>query len=100
MTEDMREIDLKEKKAIEEFMINGCGCAKECSSFFEESYLIKMRSDCSEMTHQELDALIMGQLLAVVNCSSETSSSRHTKHTRIKKSCQFMLGGNKVINQQ
>ena len=94
--EEEREIDVKEKQKIETYLREGCGCAKQCSSQFDESFLVKMRSDCAELTHQELDLLVMGQLLAVVNLSQETSAMRHLPHPRQKMYSQFMLGSKKV----
>ena len=95
-SEEMRDIDVKESQRIDQYLREGCGCSRECSSRFDESFLLKMRSDCAQLTHEQLDLLVMGQLLAVLSCSSDTSSNKHTPHTRIKKSSQFLFGGDKV----
>ena len=49
---DTREIDVKEKERVQAYMVEGCGCSKQCSSHFDEAYLTKMRSDCAELTHE------------------------------------------------
>ena len=91
-----REIDVKERQIIEEYFMEGCGCLRRCSSHIDESFLSKMRSNCAELTHDQLDLLVMGQLLAVVNYSAATTSMRHEPHHSIKKSTQFLFGGDNV----
>ena len=90
------EIDVRERQMIEEYLMEGCGCLRRCSSHIDESFLSKMRSNCAKLTHNQLDLLVMGQLLAVVNYSAATTSMRHEPHHRIKKSTQFLFGGDKV----
>ena len=94
--EDTRAIDVKEKERVQAYMAEGCGYSKECSSRFDEAYLTKMRSDCAELTHEQLDLAVMGQLLGFVVDSKNTGGERHSPHPTLKKSCQFLQRGNKV----
>ena len=93
---DTRVIDVKERERVQAYMVEGCGCSKQCSSRFDEAYLTKMRSDCAELTHEQLDLVVMGQLLGFVVDSENTGGERHSPHPRLKKSCQFLHRGNKV----
>ena len=91
-----RDIDEREKQKIETYLRDGCGCVKNCSSHFDEVYLMKIRSDCAELTHDQLDLIVMGQLLSCVTESSETGGTRHIPHPRVRPSCSFLHRGAKV----
>ena len=91
-----RDINEREKQKIEIYLRDGCGCVKNCSSHFDEVYLMKIRSDCAELTHDQLNLVVMGQLLSCVTESSETGVTRHIPHHRVRPSCSFLHGGVKV----
>ena len=63
---DQRDIDLQEDKRVTEFCTNGCGCTLvhkgPCSSQFSIDHYKTMRADCAELTWDELNMVIMGQV--------------------------------------
>ena len=93
---ELRPEDERENKRITSFLEKGCGCAQNCSKFFDESSFKNMRDDCKELPNDQLDFLIMGNLLSVVVSSASTSALRHTPTPRKKAYSYFMYGGQKV----
>ena len=87
---------MREREKIQTYLTEGCGCVKNCSSFYDESYVTKIRSDCAELTNGELDMVVMGQLLGFVEDSQETGGIRHNPQLRQRMSCQFLHRGVKV----
>ncbi len=97
-TDEDRLIDAKERENVIKYLSDGCGCIKQCSSSFDECYLTKIRSDCAELTHDQLDLVVMGQVLAVIDSSSQTGGQKHTPTKRFRNSCQFRHKNNKVFD--
>ena len=57
---------------VQQFCTRGCGCTlfkgQPCSSIFSESRMRDARYTAMEMTHNELDLVILGKLSACTNC--------------------------------
>ena len=70
-----------EEQAISEFMSSGCGCSKglgkPCCQQFPDEYIRTYRLGCIELTHSELNMIILGQLAACVNSSSGVFTVNH-----------------------
>ena len=67
-------VELRLCESIEEgllatFASVGCGCSKKCSSQFSLSYIRDMRAQCYDLSHNELDLILLGQLVASTNTS-------------------------------
>ena len=62
-----------EKKFVIEFLAQGCGCKswnkKPCSFQFSSDYITEVRSTCASLAREELDMVILGQIMALSNCS-------------------------------
>ena len=77
----MRELD-KEEEAVKEFVCRGCGCdfglkKTPCSMLFPIEHYLSLRASFSEMSHDELDLFVMGQIMA--HCYQ--SSMLHGHHS-------------------
>lgn len=74
---------LEEEEMVAQFRTVGCGCHRKCSSQFSHQHIQDMRAQCFELTHTELDMVILGQLVASTNTSSDVAvESRHLKKER------------------
>ncbi len=83
-------------------MSTGCGCARNCYQRFSADYVSTFRLHCLELTSQELDLAVLGQMSAFVNTSSSTSDDSHvvrmrkntysTYYHQCKQVCSSMFG--------
>ena len=86
---EFRPMDYDEDWVVEDFMGESCGCkkwnGKPCSGQFDPMYVRATRLNFRELTNEQLDMAIMGQIIANSD-SSETvfTESRHQATTRKK----------------
>ena len=91
--EDTRMSDLDEKRLVDDFTSVGCGCKKgpnrsSCSLQFDRDYIASVRDSCLELSHNELDMLLMGQIIA---CTDDSYSSFFHQGKRICKAMFFFF---------
>ena len=73
---DQRDLDVTEEQLVQEFVRDGCKCdlgpsRTPCSSSITMDHLRAVRCQMADLTHDELDLVVMGQVMA--GCfSSET----------------------------
>ena len=67
----LRPCDKTEDVMVAQFASAGCGCSKKCSSQFSLKYIRDMRAECYDLTHTELDMVLLGQLVASTNTSGK-----------------------------
>lgn len=85
-----RPLDVEEEELIKTFVDRGCSCdlgpnkTPCCKSFSVEHYL-SLRCAFAEMTHDELDLIVMGQIMATCLPSSSADSSSVEKTRNIMK---------------
>ena len=84
----LRPQDEIEKKKIETFCEQGCGCPENCSANYTLHHYKTLRSQCSELDHVTLDMVIMGQIMALTSITQE------------RRQTAYMHLGLKVINNQ
>ena len=63
----LRPCDTEEEEMVAQFASAGCGCSKKCSSQFSVDYVRDIRAQCYDLTHSELDMVLLGQLMASTN---------------------------------
>ena len=68
---ELRPCDSIEEGLLATFASVGCGCSKKCSSQFSLSYIRDMRAQCYDLSHNELDLVLLGQLVASTNTSEK-----------------------------
>ena len=101
MSVTLRPLDTEEERLIREFARHGCSCdyGKDrspcCKSFTEEHYL-SLRCAFSEMTHDELDLFIMGQIMATCHQSPHSDSADKTEKHNVM---HFYHQGKRVCQQ-
>ena len=72
-------MDVLESDLITKFPSTGCGCVRKCSGQFTIEHITSMRASCTELSHSELDTMILGQLMAFVNTSSKVQQQLVTR---------------------
>ena len=66
---DQRDLDVTEEQLIQEFVRDGCKCdlgpsCTPCSSSITVDHLRAVRCQMADLTHDELDLVVMGQVMA------------------------------------
>ena len=91
------ELGDRESALVAQFIARGCGCAKSCLSQFTTEQIIDSRADCMELTREELDLVILGELHASIN-TSETRGpdSKHKLAQRQRSSVAHTHRGKPV----
>ena len=87
---DARPEDETESRKITEFLDTGCQCDLECYELFPRAHYELIRNQCSELSHEALNMVIMGQLMALTHGGSAQTLFMHQgrqvlKHEQIHK---------------
>ena len=101
----MRDLDDKESDLIKEFVSWGCGCdfgpkKTPCSMLFPLEHYQSLRTTFTEMSHDELDLFVMGQIMA--HCyQSNTLQGHHSSSPEQRKTTygQFYHQGQRVCQR-
>ncbi len=99
---ELRLRDISEDQKVEQFMTTGCSCTKwkgnSCSFQFTSEHVKDMRLSCMELTHSELDLIIMGQVLACTNTGEHTVTDVHhiAHHDRKHQYTNFLHQGHQI----
>ena len=92
-----RPCDVDEEQVVAQFTTTGCQCNKKCSTQFSSQYILEARAHCFDLSHGELDMVILGQLFASTNKSvSVAVESRHTEKERQKGHTTYYHAGKAV----
>lgn len=82
------------------FVNNTCGCTlvkgSPCSSIFPLEYYVSHRLQAADLTHNELDLVIMGSLMSVVNKGNDIKDGKHKPVKRKRTLCNFQHNGHPV----
>ncbi len=86
--------DEHDKRIIEKFVNETCGChlwnSDSCSKQFTSQHIEETRFNCADLSHNELDMVVLGSLLANSNSTEQVdSSSRHSLTPRKKNYSKF-----------
>ena len=76
----MRPLDVEEEESVKTFADRGCKCTlghnkSPCCHLFSVDHYLSIRSSFAELSHDELDMMVMGQIMATCFHSSDQSSS-------------------------
>ena len=93
----LEQLDVSEEEKVKQFVNNGCGCKKSCSKLFTLDYYTAMRNSCAELTRQELDMFVMGEISATVHDSDKTVSHRQAQD-RVNPKSLYRHKGQQVKN--
>ena len=91
----------QEEARIDLFLSSGCSCQygprnTPCHRLFSAAQYREMRDECRELTRDELDLVIMGQLRALTLRDSCTQGSKRAATTRVQTQTQFRFGGHQI----
>lgn len=84
---EVRPLDVEEEELIKTFIDRGCSCdlgphKTPCCKSFSVDHYLSLRCAFAEMTHDELDMIVMGQVMATCHLSSTAESSEAPEITR------------------
>ena len=97
---ELRPCDAMEEQLVTQFAMAGCGCNKKCSSQFSADYFHDMRAQCYDLSHSELDMILLGQLLASTNSSNRVVvTSGHLERDRKKQYTTYHHAGKAVCGK-
>ncbi len=86
--------DIEENRLVAKFFDEGCGCSKlkgqNCVQQFSASVVQEFRSQCQQLSRNELDMILIGQLEAFGDNSDNTSTEwRHSPTQRSRIHCSY-----------
>ena len=64
--------DKTEETVCSDFLNEGCGCHLKCSSRFSPSYLREVRQQMAELSKDELDLVVIGEILSTIHDGDTT----------------------------
>ena len=96
--------DSAEFPDVEAFVNATCGCDlapdnQPCSGLFSVDHYIKIRAQCSFLTHNDLDMVLLGCIMSTVNIGQHIHDGRHKPAKRQRITVSFMHEGNKVCKK-
>lgn len=74
---ELRPCDRTEELLVAQFAREGCGCSRKCSAQFSINHIRDFRAQCYELSHDELDMVLLGQLMASRNDSDHVVVESH-----------------------
>ena len=100
---DPESLLVEERQKVLDFFTKGCGCAifkdRPCSGMFNYEYIYDFRSQCAELTREELDMMLLGQLSALTDTSEQSANSlvhRHSPASRQRSYTHFVHRGKRI----
>ena len=94
------EIDDEEQRRIARFLAGGCSCklldGTPCSSQLSTSMLKRTRNECRQLTREQIDMVVMGQLCELCQSDPLTQKSKTRNSERKLTSTQYRFQGHHV----
>ena len=85
---------------IARFLAAGCSCklanGGPCCKIFSPAQYRSQRDECRELTHDELDLVVMGELRALTQRDPVTQMTKRPNAERVRSSTHFRAGGHRV----
>jgi len=85
------------------FIEHTCKCTlakgSPCSSVFPLEHYVSHRIQAADLTHDELDLVILGSLTSVVNTADNIKDGKHKPVKRKRTFCNFQHNGQQVCQQ-
>ena len=82
------------------FITKTCSCTlakgSPCSTLFTLDFYASHRLQAADLTHNELDLVIMGSLMSVVNMGNNIKDGKHKPVKRKRTFCNYQLHGHQV----
>ena len=85
-----------------EFVRATCGCSKAngkpCSTLFSEEHYADLRAQAAFLTHEQLDLVILGSVMATIHTDDSILHGRHKPAKRQKTMMTFMHHGHHLCS--
>ena len=92
-----------EEREIARFLANGCKCSlgngSPCHTLFTPSQLQAACDECRQLTHDELDMVVMGQLRALCHSDPVTQKTKAKNTERRRSTTLYRFGGHRVCQK-
>lgn len=89
--------NVQEKELISAIMSAGCEYTKRCSSQFVVEHVMSVRVYNAELSHSELNIVVLGQLMAFMNNSSTVSIAGCHKEDEPNKAYTSLFHQGKLV---
>lgn len=73
-------LDREEERKVQEFSVHGCRCRWKCSAQFNTEHYRAARANAAELSWNELNMAVMGQVMALTCCDQLTKHSTVHRH--------------------
>ena len=84
------------EEKLDDFLQKGCGCRTECYKQITQEHYLDTMERCAELTHDELDLVLLGQLMANIHLSEVVGpQSNHAASPRQVARVDFYHHGRK-----
>lgn len=102
-TSDTAQCQLDELDKCSQFVRVTCGCTKAngkpCSNLFSEEHYADLRAQAAFLTHEQLDLVILGSVMATINTDDSRLHGRHKPAKRQKTTMIFMHHGHHLCSK-
>ena len=95
----------QETEKLKALLAEGCGCkragGKPCSTLFSVEHFLSIRLQCAELTREELDFVLLGQIMATLSDGPHTTAEKH-RHTATERkltSMTFYHAGQRICGR-
>jgi hypothetical protein len=92
-----------EERRITRFILEGCKCqlnsGSPCSSLLSAADLLAARDECRQLTREQMDMVVMGQLCALCHRDPQTQKSKTRNTDRKRTTTLFRYGGYRVCQK-
>ena len=92
-----------EERRVARFLQKGCHCklnaGNPCSSLFTAADLLAARDECRQLTREQRDMMVMGQLRALCQRDENTQKVKAKNSERQRTTTLYRYGGHRVCQQ-
>ena len=78
---DLDEEPAENEEKLKALLAQGCGCkragGKPCSTLFTEVHFVDILLQCADLTRQELNLVLLGQIMATLSDGPYTADAKH-----------------------
>ena len=85
------------EQRLSEFLSSGCGCSKQCYKMFVVGHYQDVRDQCAELSRDELDHVLLGQIMANMNITTIVGpKSKHSPTVRKRPGVTYSHQGQSI----
>ena len=85
---------------LDEFLVRGCCCVSKCYQLFDRAEYERRRDEANELSRDELDMVVLGQIMAFTCTDSVVGPShKHTPTQRRQTRVNFFHQGKRICRE-